>query len=115
PAAQLVREAPLRVHHRREPDRLEHAAELGAALLLREVAAMELHPAQDPVRHAVRGIDRAVRILEDHRDVGAVGELSLATAQPAQRPTLEPDLPARRLVDAGEHAGDRALAAAALA
>ena len=69
----------------------------------------------DPVHDAVGRIDGAVRILEDHRHVTAVRETPLARAQATEGPALEIDLAFRRLVDAREQAGDRALAAPALA
>ena len=114
-AAELVGEAPTRVACGDQPDRIEHAVELGRALGAGQVASVQLHPAQDPVRDPVRRVHRAVRILEHHRYRGAVGELAPPATQSAERPALEPDLAARRLVDEGEQPGDRALAAAALA
>ena len=114
-AAQLEGEAVARVGRRHEPDRLEHAVHLGPPLRGRELGAVELQPAHDPVRDPVRRVERAVRILEHHRHRGAVREPAPPAPQAAERPALEPDLAARRLVDEREEPGDRALAAAALA
>jgi hypothetical protein len=67
------------------------------------------------VRDAVRRVERAVGILEDHRHVAGVGEALAARAHRAHRTPLEEDLAGARLVDARDQAGDRALAAPALA
>src|SRR5436305_9149122 len=76
---------------------------------------MEDEPALDRVRDPVRGIERAVWVLEDHDDVARVGEALPPRPQRAHRPAFEGDLAGRRLVHAREQAGDRTLAAAALA
>src|SRR5205814_5180832 len=115
PAAQLVRELPLRSARRDEADGVEHPLDFLRTALGPEAAAMELDRTSDRVRDPVRRIDRAVRILEDHRDVAAVREAPPARAHPAERLALEVDLAARCLVHAREQTGNRALAAAALA
>src|SRR5262249_26312071 len=71
-------------------------------------------PPTDAVCDPVGGVDRAVRVLEDHGDVARVGQLLPSRTDPAHRPALEEDLALRRLVHAREQAGDRALPAAAL-
>ena len=43
------------------------------------------------VRHAEGGVQRAVRVLEHHRDLAAVREEVPSRAQGGQRPTLEQD------------------------
>ena len=46
----------------------------------------------DAVRDPVGGVDRAVRVLEDHGDMAAIGEPVAAPAQGADGLALEPDL-----------------------
>src|SRR5262249_35763115 len=76
---------------------------------------VESDAAHDPVRDAVRRIERAVWILEHHRNVACVCEALPAGAATDERPALEDDLTARRAGHAREPAGKRALSAAALA
>src|SRR5206468_1856444 len=76
--------------------------------------SVQLDAATDAVCDRIRGVDRAVRILEDHRHVARVRQPLLARLQSAEGSALEVDLAARRLVDASEQPGDRALAAPAL-
>ncbi len=114
PAAQLEGKPTARVARRYEPNRLQHAVQLGPALRPGEVPAVKFHPAQDPVRDPVCRVERAVRILEHHRHSGAVGKLALSAAQSAQGLPLEPHLSPGRLVDEREQPRDRALAAPAL-
>jgi hypothetical protein len=85
------------------------------SLPVSEVRPVKLQSTADPVGDPVGGVDRGVRILEDQRDVAAVGEPLPPRPQPRERPFLEVDLPLRRPVDECEEAGDGALAAAALA
>ena len=80
-----------------------------------DVRPVQLDRAHEAVRDPVGGVDRGVRILEDHRHVAAVGEPVTPPAQRADRLALEPDLTGIRRVDQGQQPGDRALAAAALA
>src|SRR5438132_2480782 len=115
PAAQLVRKLSRGRPRRNEADGVEHTFDLVRAAPATEAAAMQPDRAADRVRDPVGRVDRAVRILKDHRDVAAVGEAPLAVTHSAERLALEVDLAARRLVDAREQAGDRALAASALA
>src|SRR6185436_15194653 len=114
-AAQLVRELGGDPRGRQQPDLGERALDLGLALSAADVAAVEDDAPLDRVRHAVGGVDRAVRVLEDHRDVARVRQPLAPVAQVAHRPAIEVDLAGGRLVHACEQARDRALAAAALA
>ena len=98
-SAQLVREPCHDVPGRHESDRVEDALHLSLSLPVAEVGPVELKSAVDPVSDPVRGVDRGVRILEDQRDVAAVGEPLLARPQAGERPFLEVDLPVGRVVD----------------
>src|SRR5205814_5960523 len=75
----------------------------------------ELERAHDPVRHAVDRAQRAIGVLEHHGHATAVLEELAAGAPLAYGASAVQDVPAGRLVHAGDEACDRALAAAALA
>src|SRR5262249_52050773 len=93
----------------------QDAVDLLGAPASAETLPVQLDPPRDPVRDTVDRVDRAERVLEDHRDIARVGQALLPRAQPAQRLSLEVDLSLRRLVQPREQAGDGGLAAAALA
>ena len=113
-AAQLV--GVLGQHRLRgmEADGLHDPDRLRAPARSADVRPVQLDRAHEAVRDPVGGVDRGVRILEDHRHVAAVGEPVTPPAQRADRLALEPDLTGIRRVDQGQQPGDRALAAAAL-
>ena len=68
-----------------------------------------------PCDDAVGRVQRAERVLEDHRHALRYASTLPPGPQVRQRPPLEPDLAARRPVDPGQQPGDGALPAAALA
>jgi hypothetical protein len=111
-AAQLVRET---AHHVLvEPDHAEDPFRLRLALLAGQPGPVQLERAQHAVRDAEGGVDRAERVLEDHRHLAAVPQPVRTGAQPRHRIAPVHDGPRGRLVDPGEQPGDRGLAAAAL-
>src|SRR5262249_27967073 len=114
-AAQLVRELSGDAPGRDEPDSPERLLDLPAPPPTPDVAPVQHDPALDRMRDPVGGVDRAVRGLEDPRGVPRVREPLSPCPQRADRPALEVDFAGRRFVHAREQAGDRALAAAALA
>src|SRR5262249_20960983 len=114
-AAQLVRELRRHPARRDEADLAQRPLHLGTPPAPRDVSPVEDDPAPDRVRDPVDGVHRAVRILEDHRDVARGREPLCPGAQGADRLPLEIDLAVARLVHAREKPGDRALAAPALA
>src|SRR5438552_1991670 len=114
-AAQLVRKLACGRPGWHEPDLAENAFGLPAPTVSAEPATVQLQRARDAVRNPIGRVDRAVRVLKDHRHVARVGQPPLARAKAAERLALEIDLALCRLVDAREQPGDRALPAAALA
>ena len=74
------------VHH---PERLVRGAP-NAAMSGR----CKLDGPHDPVRDPVGGVDRAVRVLEDHGDMAAVRQLLLPPVEGAEGLALEAHLPA---------------------
>src|SRR5262249_60576431 len=68
-AAQLVRELSGAAPGRDEPDSPERLLDLPAPPPTPDVAPVQHDPALDRMRDPVGGVDRAVRVLEDHRDV----------------------------------------------
>src|ERR1700728_2505228 len=111
-AGQLVRQLLLELLRRGQPDLDQQLTYLLAHLVGGDVPVVRERTAQDVADPAGR-VERRVRVLEDELDVTPVA-VQLPAAELVDSGLPEQDGAGGGLVDGGDHARDRCLAAAAL-
>ena len=114
-AAELVRIFLDEFVHRRQRDHREEFFQLVAQVLSAARFAVDLQRALDGVAGAVHGVEAAERVLEDHLHLRPIAQHGFASALGEHRLAIVEDLAGCGLVQARQHAYDRALAAAAFA
>ena len=112
PARELVRIPPGML--RRQADTLEHGKNLIVHILAGLADVVRLERLGDDIMHRHAGVQRGVRVLEDHLHLAADG-LQLALFHMGNVLAVQDDLALARLIDADDGTRAAAFAAAALA